>query len=251
MSIKLLRSDPDEKLKLDEQDSIVLISSLTIPKTIIKLPTKSYIDEKCNDPSIIRNTTHVDFNDKNLDNVRFINVSSTPAVGEHLTAKYYVDHAIFHSVNESSLLRLDPYEKLNLDEQDSIVFNSTLTSPKRIIEIPTKSYVDSLQEINRNRRDLLSVFNDQDNEFDNNKFTNLISVTVNRIFISDNELSTKKYIDDSIVEGTLLRFIQTLENYLRVSVGNDTYNMTKKDKLQITDTTETIFSKTGSDLLQK
>ena len=29
------------------------------------------------------------------------------------------------------------------------------------------SYVDRIHEINRNRRDLSSVFNDQDNEFDN------------------------------------------------------------------------------------
>ena len=194
---------------------------------------------------------HVDFNDKNLDNVRFINVDSMPAVGEHLTAKYYVYHAIFHSVNESSLLGLDLYEKLKQDEQDSIVLISTLSSPKTIIEIPTKSYVDSLHQINWNRRDLLSVFNDQDNELDNKKLTNLDSVTVNRNPISDNEISRKKYIDDSIVEGTLFRFIQTLENYLRVSVGNDTYNMIKKDKLQFTDTTEIKFSKIGSHFLQK
>ena len=49
----LLRTDPDEKLKLDEQDSIVLNSSLTLPKILIKLPTKSYFDEKFNDPSSI------------------------------------------------------------------------------------------------------------------------------------------------------------------------------------------------------
>ena len=56
-----------------------------------------------------------------------------PAVGEHLTAKYYVDDAIYHRVHESSLLRLDPNEKLKLDEHDSIILNSTLTSPKTII----------------------------------------------------------------------------------------------------------------------
>ena len=106
------------------------------------------------------------------------------------------------------------------------------------MELPTKSYVDSLHEINRNRRDLSSVFNDQDNEFDNNKLTNLDSVTVNRNPSSENELSTKKNVDDSIGEGTLLRFNQTLQIYLKVFVGNDTYNLTKYDKIQITDTTE-------------
>ena len=137
--LSLLRLDPDEKLKLDEQNSIVLNSSLTLPKTIIEISIKSYVDNKYNDPSIIRNTTHVDFNVENLDNFIFVKVNSMPAVGEHLTAKYYVDKVIFYSVNELSLLRLDPDEKLKLDEQDSISFNSTLTSPKTIIEIPTKS----------------------------------------------------------------------------------------------------------------
>ena len=50
-----------------------------------------------------------------------------PAVGEQLTAKYYVDNAIFYSVDESSLLILGPDEKLKLNEQDSIILSSTLT----------------------------------------------------------------------------------------------------------------------------
>ena len=107
----LLKLDPDEKLKLDEQDSIVPNFSLTLPKTLIKLPTKSYVDEKFNDPSIIRNTTHVHFNDKYLDNVRLVKINSLPAVREHPTPKFYVDQAIIFSIHESSLLRLDPNEK--------------------------------------------------------------------------------------------------------------------------------------------
>ena len=62
-----------------------------------------------------------------------------PAVGEHLTAKYYVDKAISDSIDESSLLRLDPDGKL---EEDSIILNSTLTTPKTRLELPTKNYVD-------------------------------------------------------------------------------------------------------------
>ena len=86
------------------------------------------------------------------------------------------------------MLRLDPDEQLKLDEQDSKVPNCTLTSRKTAIEVPTKSYVDSLHEINRNRQDLSSAFNDLDNEFDNNKLTNLDSYSVNRGLRSDNEL---------------------------------------------------------------
>ena len=62
------------------------------------------------------------------------------------------------------LLRLDPDEKLNLDEQHSIILSSTLTSPKTVIEIPTKSYIDSLYEENeRSRRDLGIDFYDESN----------------------------------------------------------------------------------------
>ena len=143
------------------------------------------------------------------------------------------------------MLRLDPDEQLKLHEQDSIVLTSTLTSTKAIIELPTESYVDSLHEISRNRRDLSSVFNDQNNEFENDKLTNLDIVTVNRNLSSDNELSNKKFVDDSIGEGTLLRFYQTLENYLKVSVGNNPYNLTKHDKIQITDTTIIKYPNTG------
>ena len=247
----LLRLDPDEKLKLDEQDSIVLNYSLTLPKTTTKLATKSYVDNKYIGHSIIKNTAHVDFKDKVLDNVRFVKVVSMPAIGEPLTVKYYVDNFIRFSVDEQSLLRLDPDEMLKLDGQDSIVLNCTLTSPKATIELPTKSYVDSLHENRRNRQDLSSVYNDQDNEFDNNKLINLDSVTINRNRSSHNEVSIKKYTVDSIGEGTLLRFIQTLENDLEISVGNDTYKLTIYNKIQITDTTEIKFPNLGSDLLQK
>ena len=174
------------------------------------MPTKNFVDNKFNDPIIIKNTDHVDFNDKNLDNVSSIKVNRIPTCEEHLTPKLYVDNAI-----------------------NDII-----------------SYVDNLHEINRKRRDLSSVFSDQDNEFDNNKLTSLHSITVNRDSSSDNELACKKYIDDSIGEGTKVRFSRTLENYLKVSVGNDTYNLTKYEKIQITDTTIIKYPKTGGYLLQ-
>ena len=78
--------------------------------------------------------------------------------------------------------------------------------------MPTQSYVDSLHESSRNGRDLPSVFNDQDNNFDDRNLTNLNSVTINRNPISDNGVPNKKYVDDSRGEGVILRFNQTLEN---------------------------------------
>ena len=111
------------------------------------------------------------------------------------------------------MLRLDPDEKLNLDKQDSIIPNSTLTSPKMIIEIPTKAYIDGLHEKNeRSRRDSGIDFYDESN--------------------------------------TLVRFNQTLQNYLKVSPGNDTYNLTKYDRIKITDTTVIKAPNSGGYLLQ-
>ena len=194
-----------------EQDTIVLNSTLSTTKTKIELPTKNYIDKKFNDSSIIKNTDLVDFNNKFFDNVRMISVNEMPEWGNDLTSKLYVDNVL------SDLLL----------------------------------YVNELHEINRNRRDLSSVFNDQDNEFDNKKLNNLGSIKVNRNPTSDNEVSNKKYIDDELDKKTKVRFNQTLQNYLKVSVGNDTYNLTKNDKIQIIDTTEMRYPNIGSDLLQK
>ena len=244
----LLRLNIDEKLT---QDTIILNSTLTAPKKIIELPTKNYVDNKFNDPSIIKNTDHVDFNDKNLDNVHSIKVNHYPTLDAELTPKFYVDNFVLNNVGEESLLRVDPKSDIHFGKLDSIFVNSPITSPRTIIELPTRSYVDSLHEINRDRRDLSSVFNDQDNEFDNNKLTNLDSVIVNRNPNLDNELANEKYIDDELDKNTVLRFNQTLQNYLKVSVGNDTYNLTKYDKIQITDTTEMRYPNIGSDLLQK
>ena len=53
----------------------------------------------------------MDLNDKNLDNVRFVKVNSLPPVPEHLSAKYYVDQDISNSVDDPTLLGLDPDEK--------------------------------------------------------------------------------------------------------------------------------------------
>ena len=151
---------------------------------------------------------------------------------------------------ESSLLRLDPDERLRPDQQGSIVPNSTLTSPNMKTEIPTKTYVHSLYQSSRNRREFSLVFNDQDNEFDNNKITNLDSITVNRDPSFHNELANRKYVDDSIGEGDVLRFFQTPENYLKVSVGSDTYNLLKYDKTQTTDLTSIEYPNSGGCLLQ-
>ena len=113
-------------------------------------------------------------------------------------------------------------------------FNAQAVNDNQVI---TKAYVDQFHNDNeRTRRGLGLDFhyessdlvkNNQDNGLNDKKLSNLDSIKVNRDPISDNELANEKYVDDSIEDGTILRFNETLQNYLKISVGNDTYNLTK------------------------
>ena len=95
------------------------------------------------------------------------------------------------------------------------------------------------------------VKNNQDNNFNDKKLTSIDSVTVNRDPSSDNELANKKYIDDIRDKNTIVRFNQTLQNYLKVSVENDAYNLSKYDKIQLIDVTEIRYPNIGITLLPK
>ena len=158
----------------------------------------------------------------------------------------YVDNAI----EESSLVRIiqdNDFNNINLTNINSITLHTQAVNDNQVI---TKAYVDQFhQENERSRRNLVKI--NRDNDLKDKKLTNLDSITVNRNPISDNEVSNKRYVDDSLGEITLLKFYQTLTNYLKVSVGDDTYNLTKYDKIQFIDTTEIKYPNIGSDLLQK
>ena len=78
-----------------------------------KAASKNCVDDEFNDPSIIKNTTHVDFIDKNLDNVHYFKIKSFPTLEEQITSKIYAHQAIIISVDESSFLRLDSDAKKN------------------------------------------------------------------------------------------------------------------------------------------
>ena len=91
----------------------------------------------------------------------------------------------------------------------------------------------------------------QDNNFSSNKSTYLDSVVVNRTRTSDKDLANKKYVNDSLAGGNILRFNQPSDNYLKLSAQNDVYNLTKNDKIQFTDTTIFKNPNSGGFLLQK
>ena len=88
-----------------------------------------------------------------------------------------------------------------------------------------------------------------DNNFNNNKSTNINSITNNSNPTDGNHVSKKKYIDNELYKNTIVRFNQTLQNYLKVSVGNDVYILTKYNKIQITDITTMKAGNSGGFLL--
>ena len=167
----------------------------------------------------------------------------------------YVDAEI----GELSLVRNNRDNDFNNNNRtniNSITLNTQAVNDNQVI---TKAYVDQFhQENERSRRDLGIDFynessdivkNNQDNDLNDKKLTNLDSITINRNPSSDNEVSNKKYIDDELDKNTIVRFNQTLQNFLKVSIGNDIYNPTKYDKVQLTDITTIKAGNTGGYLL--
>ena len=128
-------------------------------------------------------------------------------------------------------------------------------------EVVTKSYVDQFHnDKERSRRDLgidfynesnILVKSNQDNNFNDNKLTNINSITVNNNPSDNNHVCNKKYVDDELDKNTLVRFNQTLTNYLKVSVGNDIYHLTKYNKYYLTDITRMIAPNSALDLMQR
>ena len=229
------------------------IKNLPDPISIREATSKNNVDNLFNDPSIEKNTEHIDLNDRNITNARFIQVNQWPQIDSHLTPKLYVDNAI----DEESLVRNNQdndFKNTNLTNKNSITLNTQAVNDNQVI---TKAYVDQFHQDNeRSRRDVGLDFyeesndlvkNNQDNDLNDNKLTNINSITINNNPTDDNHVSDKKYIDNEL--DTIVRFNQTLENYLKVSVGNDTYNVTKYNKIPITDTTVIRVGNIGSVVL--
>ena len=167
----------------------------------------------------------------------------------------YVDNAI----DEPSLERNNKdndFGNNNLYNKNSINLNTQAVNDNQVI---TKSYIDQFhQENERSRRDVGLDFYDeaddlekkiQDNDLNDDKLTNINLITFNNSPTDDSHVSNKKYIDDGLDKNTFVRFNETLENYLKVSVGNDIYNLTKYNKFHLTDITVIIAGNNGLSLL--
>ena len=176
-------SDIEEDIDLKNQ---FRIKNLPDPISIRKATSKNYVDNLFNDPSIVKNNAHIDLNDRNNTNARFIQVNQLPQIDSHLIAKLYVDNL----VDEVSLVRNNEdndFGNYNLTNINSITMNKRAENDNEVI---TKAYVDHLhQEKERSRRDLGLDFydesndlvkNNQDNDFNDNNITNMDSIITNR-----------------------------------------------------------------------
>ena len=78
-----------------------------------------------------------------------------PAVGEHLTAKYYVDNGRYNSVDAPTMVIKNQdkdFNNYNLTNTNSITLKTQAVNDNQVI---TKSYVDTFhQENERSRHDL-------------------------------------------------------------------------------------------------
>ena len=120
------------------------IKKLPDPTNLQDAYSKNYVDNKFNDPSIIKNNAHIDLNDRNITNARFIQVNQLPQIDSHLTAKLYVDNTI----NEATLVRNNQdndFSNYNLTNINSITLNTQAVNDNQVI---TKAYVDQFHQEN-------------------------------------------------------------------------------------------------------
>ena len=139
-----------------------------------------------NDSSKLKDGALIDFKDKNLDNFRYFKVNACTAVRGHLAPKTNVDENV-----ESEIVKKIIF---NICSASTIPQTTPNSEPTGDIHAVSKSFVDSSSQNNRKKRDLSTVFDDQDNEFDNNKITNLDKITFKRNPTTDNEVSNKKFL---------------------------------------------------------
>ena len=246
-----IESNIEEDIDLKNQ---YRIKNVPDPISIREVCSKHYVDNLFNDPSIIRNNAHIDLNDGNITNCRFLSVNQLPQIDSHLTAKLYVDN----SIDETSLVRNNKdndFGNFNLTNINSITLNKQAENDNEVI---TKAYVDQFHQENERRNLGIDFYNEsadlvknnQDNNLNDKKLTNLDSVKINRNPTLDNEVANKKYFDDSIGGNkNVLEFDQSEDNYLKVSVGNDTYNLSKYNKIQLTEVTVIRVGNIGADAL--
>ena len=135
------------------------IKNLPDPISIREATSKNYVDTLFNDPSIKKNNAHINWNDRNIMNARFIQVNQLPQIDSHLTAKLYVDNAI----DEPSSSRNNQDNGFNKYNLTKININTSKKQSENENEVITNTYVDQFHPENeRSRQDIgLSFYNEE------------------------------------------------------------------------------------------
>ena len=136
-----IESNIEEDIDFKYQYKII---NLPDPTNIQDACTKNYVDNLINDSSIIKNNAHIDLNDRNTTNARFIQVNQLPQIDSHLTAKLYVDNL----VDQSSLVRNNRDNSLNDNKLTNINSITINNSPIEDNQVANKKYIDD--ELNKN-----------------------------------------------------------------------------------------------------
>ena len=129
------------------------IKNLHAAFSIREAPSKNYVEDKFNDPSIIASSAYIILNDENTTNTRFLQVNQLPQIFSQSTAKLYVDT----SIDETSLVT-------NIKENDFIIYiltnkNSMTLNTQAFNDnyVVTKSYVDQFHRENEGPRQDLGL----------------------------------------------------------------------------------------------
>ena len=120
------------------------IKNLPDPISIREACNEKYVDNLFNDPRIIKINAHIDLNDRNITNARFIQVNQLPQIDSHLTAKLYVDNAI----DETALVRTNQDNDFNNNYSININSFTLNKQAENDNEVITKAYVDQFQQEN-------------------------------------------------------------------------------------------------------
>ena len=163
--------------------------------------------------------------------------------------------------NDPSIIKNNAHIDLN----DRNTTNASFIQVNQLLQI--NSHLTAKLYVDKSIDEASLVRNNQDNDFNKDNLTNINSITLNTEAVNDINVITKAYVDQFHQENersrrdlgidfynesnTLFNFNQTLQNFLKVSVGGDTHNLTKYDKILLIDLTEIRHPNTGHDLLPK
>ena len=132
------------------------IHNLPDPISIRETCSKNYVDNLFNDPSIKKNTTHIDLNDRKNTNARFIQVNQLPQIDSHPTAKfiqtenvsifdnldlrkYYIEIDVQRYPRDSSLMNYEQNDYIEQYRDLNLFFREYIGEP---LMSPFISYLD-------------------------------------------------------------------------------------------------------------